>query len=110
MLVFIISAGAQLASGGSNGFNLDQIAEVQARYGDDGSGRAPVAEEIGIDAVEGVPMVDADEVSGDVEDAGRWVLPETVAARARAKQLRAALERASSNATSKPDTREGASA
>ena len=38
-------------------------------HGDDGARRAPVAEKIGEDTVEGVPMVDADDEGVDVEDA-----------------------------------------
>lgn len=42
---------------------------MEGGHRDDGAGRAPVAEKLRIDGVEGVPMVDADEEGGDVEDA-----------------------------------------
>lgn len=56
--------------GGSRScFDLQQIAEVKVGDGHHRAGRASVAEELREDAVEGVPMVDADEKSGHVEHA-----------------------------------------
>ena len=62
--------GAGLLPRRRHGLDFDEIAEVEVGDGDDGAGRFPRPKKLREDTVEGVPMVDADDVGADVEDSG----------------------------------------